>query len=210
MSTRGGFEPVPSSATSESFTGYRIARALDDKGSVPVGTMIADKYRVERVLGEGAMGIVLAARHLELDELVAIKCIRAQMPWSPDVIARFAREAKASARLKSEHIAKVIDVGVSAPIGPYMVMEYLEGEDLAAALKRHGPLPVRRAAEYVMQVCEALAHAHAASITHRDVKPENLFLTRHGDLDVIKVLDFGISKAPQAGRLFGGHISVKE
>jgi len=210
MSTRGGFERVPSSATGESFTGYRIARALDEAGGVPVGTMIADKYRVERVLGEGAMGIVLAARHLELDELVAVKCIRAAMPWSPDVIARFAREAKASARLKSEHVAKVIDVGVCAPIGPYMVMEYLEGEDLGAVLKRRGPLPVRRAAEYVMQVCEALAVAHAASITHRDVKPENLFLTRHGDLEIVKVLDFGISKAPMQGRLFGGEISVKE
>jgi serine/threonine-protein kinase len=91
-----------------------------------------------------------------------------------------------------------------------MVMEYLEGEDLGAALKRRGPLPARRAAEYVMQVCEALAVAHASSITHRDVKPENLFLTRHGDLEIIKVLDFGISKAPAQGRLFGGEIAVNE
>jgi hypothetical protein len=210
MSTRVGFERVPSSATSESFTGYRVARALDEKGGVPVGTMIAEKYRVERVLGEGAMGVVLAARHLELDELVAVKCIRAAMPWSPDVIARFAREAKASARLKSEHIAQVIDVGMCAPVGPYMVMEYLEGEDLAQVLKRRGPLPVRCAAEYVMQVCEALAVAHAGSITHRDVKPANLFLTRHGDLEIIKVLDFGISKTPHQGRLFGGETSVDE
>jgi serine/threonine-protein kinase len=191
-------------------TGFRPARGIDQRGDVPMGSVIANKYRVEQVLGEGAMGIVLAARHLELDELVAIKCIRAQMPWSPDVIARFAREAKASARLKSEHIAKVTDVGVSPPVGPYMVMEYLEGEDLAAVLKRRGPLSVLRVAEYVMQICEALAHAHAASITHRDVKPGNLFLTRHGDLEVIKVLDFGISKTAQSGRLFGGEISVKE
>ena len=85
MSTREGFEQVPASATGESFTGYRLARALDERGGVPAGTVIADKYRVERVLGEGAMGVVVAARHLELDELVAIKCIRAAMPWSPDV-----------------------------------------------------------------------------------------------------------------------------
>jgi eukaryotic-like serine/threonine-protein kinase len=210
MSTGADYERVPAVGTRESAPGFRGARVVDERGAVPIGTVIADKYRVERVLGEGAMGIVLAARHLELDELVAIKCIRAQMPWSPDVIARFAREAKASARLKSEHIAKVIDVGVSPPVGPYMVMEYLEGEDLAAVLKRRGPLPVRRAAEYLMQICEALAHAHAASIIHRDVKPENLFLTRHGELELMKVLDFGISKAPQAGRVFGGEISVKE
>jgi serine/threonine protein kinase len=210
MSTRGGFERVPAPVSSESFTGYRTGRPVGEQTQIPAGTVIAERYRVERVLGEGAMGIVLAARHLELDELVAIKCIRATMPWSSDVIARFAREAKSCARLKSEHIAKVIDVGVSAPVGPYMVMEYLEGQDLAALLKSYGPLPVRRAAEFVMQVCEALAVAHASSITHRDVKPENLFLTRHGDLEIIKVLDFGISKATVHGRAFGGEISVKE
>ena len=210
MSTRGSFERGPLSVTSESTPAAVAGPGAGDAGGVPIGTLIGDKYRVERVLGEGAMGIVLAARHVQLDELVAIKCIRAAVPWSSDVIARFAREAKACARLKSEHIAKVIDVGVSPAVGPYMVMEYLEGEDLAAVLRRRGPLPVRRAAEYLMQVCEALAVAHAASITHRDVKPENLFLTRHGDLEIIKVLDFGISKAPLQGRLLGGEISVKE
>ncbi|HEV8548001.1 MAG TPA: protein kinase, partial [Polyangiaceae bacterium] len=210
MSVTGSHERVPNTGASESLTGFRAPRTVEERTGIPLGTVIADRYRVESVLGEGAMGIVLAARHLELDELVAIKCIRAAMPWSPDVIARFAREAKAAARLKSEHIAKVIDVGVSAPVGPYMVMEHLEGEDLAGVLKRRGPLPVRRAAEYVMQVCEALAVAHAASITHRDVKPENLFLTRHGDLEIIKVLDFGISKTELQGRLFGGELSVKE
>jgi serine/threonine-protein kinase len=156
------------------------------------------------------MGIVLAAQHLELEEPVAIKCIRPEMHGLPDVVSRFAREAKACARLQSEHVAKVLDVGIAPPIGPYMVMEYLEGEDLAAVLHKGGPLWVRKAAEYVMQVCEALALAHAASITHRDVKPENLFLTRRGNLEIIKVLDFGISKAPPGGRLFGGEVSVAE
>jgi len=210
MSTRASFEPDPVPATNGSVTPGPVGSVAGEVGSLPIGTLIADKYRVERVLGEGAMGIVLAARHIQLDELVAIKCIRAAVPWSSDVLARFAREAKACARLKSEHIAKVIDVGVSPAVGPFMVMEYLEGEDLAAVLRRRGPMPVRRAAEYVMQVCEALAVAHAASITHRDVKPENLFLTRHGDLEIIKVLDFGISKAPLQGRLFGGELAVKE
>jgi eukaryotic-like serine/threonine-protein kinase len=174
------------------------------------GAIIAGKYRVERVIGEGAMGIVLAAQHLELEEPVAIKCIRPAMHGLPDIVSRFAREAKACARLQSEHVAKVLDVGIAPPIGPYMVMEYLEGEDLAAVLQKGGPLWVRKAAEYVMQVCEALALAHAASITHRDVKPENLFLTRRGNLEIIKVLDFGISKAPPGGRLFGGEVSMAE
>jgi len=212
MSTRASIERGPVSATSGSFTGFADGStpSAADPRSVLIGMLVGEKYRVERVLGEGAMGIVLAARHVQLDELVAIKCIRATVPWSEDVISRFAREAKACARLNSEHIAKVIDVGVSPAVGPYMVMQYLEGEDLASVLRRRGALPVRRAAEYVMQVCEALAIAHVAGITHRDVKPENLFLTHHGDLEIIKVLDFGISKAQISGRLFGGEIRVKE
>jgi len=174
------------------------------------GTTISGKYRIERVIGEGAMGVVLSARHLELDEQVAIKFIRPEMHALPDVLSRFAREAKASAHLKSEHVAKVLDVGVATPIGPYIVMEYLDGQNLASVLQTGGPLPVRRAAEYVMQVCEALALAHASSITHRDVKPENLFLTRRGDMEIIKVLDFGISKTPLVARFLGGEVKVAE
>jgi serine/threonine protein kinase len=192
MGPRGGFAP--------SFGGAAILE----------GTVIGGKYRVERHIGEGAMGVVVAARHLELDELVAIKCIRPEMHALPDVMSRFAREAKASAHLKGEHVAKVIDVGVAPSIGPYMVMEYLEGQNLAAVLQQGGPLPVRRATEYVMQVCEALALAHAASITHRDVKPENLFLTRRGDLEIIKVLDFGISKTQLVSHFLGGDASMRE
>ncbi len=199
------------SGASESFTGVRVERSLGPppEDAFP-GAVIAGKYRVERVIGEGAMGIVLAARHLELDELVAIKCIRPEVHRMPDVLSRFAREAKASAHLGSEHIVRVIDVGVAPPLGPYMVMEYLEGQNLAALLQQGGPLSVRRASEYVMQVCEALALAHAAGITHRDVKPENLFLTRRGDLDIVKVLDFGISKTALAARPFGKEIHVAE
>jgi serine/threonine protein kinase len=174
------------------------------------GAIIAGKYRVERVIGAGAMGIVLAAQHLELEEPVAIKCIRPEMHGLPDVVSRFAREAKACTRLQSEHVVKVLDLGVAPPVGPYMVTEYLEGEDLAAVLQKGGPLWVRRAVEYVMQVCEALAVAHASSITHRDLKPENLFLTRDGSLENIKVLDFGISKAKAWGRVFGGEGSMAQ
>jgi serine/threonine-protein kinase len=168
------------------------------------GAIIADKFRIERVLGEGAMGIVLAARHLVLDEMVAIKCVRPELQSVPDAFGRFAREAKTGARLHSDHIARVLDVGVAVQIGPYMVMEYLDGRDLSVVLSQEGRLPVAKVAEYGLQICEALALAHAVSITHLDLKPQNLFLTRRGDLELIKVLDFGIAKGPLARALVGG------
>ena len=184
-------------AGSSTVRGRSLASRLADPLT---GTVIGGKYRVERAIGEGAMGVVLAARHVELDEPVAIKCIRPAMHGEPDVMSRFAREAKACARLRSEHVVKVLDVGAAPPLGPYMVMEYLEGQDLATLLHERGPLPPRKATEYALQVCEALSLAHAHGITHRDIKPENLFLTRRGNLDIVKVLDFGISKAALEGR----------
>jgi serine/threonine-protein kinase len=172
-----------------------------------VGSVLAGKFRIERVIGIGSMGVVLAATHLGIDEKVAIKFIRSEMQKLPGVLARFAREAKAAVRLKSEHIAQVLDVGVSDSIGPYIVMEYLEGQNLAEILESQGPLEIRRAAYYVMQACEALAMAHANGITHRDIKPENLFVTRQGDRELVKLLDFGISKAALTGKVFGDDLS---
>jgi serine/threonine-protein kinase len=175
-----------------------------------VGQIISGRFRVEHVIGVGSMGIVLAARHLELDERVAIKFIRAEMQQVPGVLQRFAREAKAAVSIKSEHVAQVFDVGTADGIGPYIVMEYLEGRDLAQVLELEGRLPIRRAVHYIMQACEALAVAHSAGITHRDIKPENLFLTRQGDLERIKLLDFGISKAALTGKVFGDELSGAE
>ena len=172
-----------------------------------VGSVLAGKFRIERVIGIGSMGVVLAATHLGIDEKVAIKFIRSEMQKLPGVLARFAREAKAAVRLKSEHIAQVLDVGVSDSIGPYIVMEYLEGQNLAEILETQGPLEIRRACHYVMQACEALAMAHANGITHRDIKPENLFVTRQGDRELVKLLDFGISKAALTGKVFGDDLS---
>jgi serine/threonine protein kinase len=172
-----------------------------------VGHVISGRFRVEHVIGVGSMGIVLAARHLELDERVAIKFIRAEMQQVPGVLSRFAREAKAAVSIKSEHVAQVFDVGTDEGIGPYIVMEYLEGRDLCAVLELEGRMPIRRAVHYVMQACEALAVAHSAGITHRDIKPENLFLTRQGDLERLKLLDFGISKATLTGTVFGDELS---
>jgi serine/threonine-protein kinase len=160
------------------------------------GDILADKFRIEQVLGVGGMGVVLAARHIELDDRVAIKFLLPALAKSPEIVARFLREAKAARKIKSEHVARVTDVGTDPHSGaPYMVMELLEGRDLAALLEARGALAPDEATEYLLQACEALAEAHAAGIVHRDLKPANLFLTSRADgSPCVKVLDFGISK----------------
>ncbi|MDB4938687.1 MAG: Serine/threonine protein kinase PrkC, regulator of stationary phase [Labilithrix sp.] len=163
------------------------------------GDVVAGKYRVERVLGEGGMGYVLGARNITLDEPVAIKILKPDAVASGDAVARFFREARAAVRMKGEHVAKVLDVGALDDGTPYMLMELLEGADLSAVVERSGGLPIATAVDYVLQTCEALAEAHALGIVHRDIKPSNLFLTTGVDgLPSVKVLDFGISKATNA------------
>ncbi len=167
-------------------------------GSAPVreGDLLAGKYRVERVLGAGGMGVVVAARHIELDQLVAIKFVRDEAIASEDAVQRFLREARAAVKLKSEHVARVLDVGKLESGAPYMVMEFLEGSDLGKILNDNGPAAIDAAADWILQACEAVAEAHAAGIVHRDLKPENLFLARTvGGGQKIKVLDYGVSKA---------------
>jgi serine/threonine-protein kinase len=163
------------------------------------GEILAGKYRIERVLGEGGMGVVVAATHIHLDQKVAIKFLLPEALLIDEVVSRFAREARAAAKVQSEHVARVIDVSTLESGSPYMVMEYLEGEDLAGALERAGRLPVGEAVDYLLQACEALAEAHAVGIVHRDLKPANLFLAKRADkTSIVKVLDFGISKATNA------------
>src|SRR6185503_15650729 len=147
---------------------------------VPVeqGDILAGKYRVERVLGVGGMGVVVAVTHIELLELRAIKFMLPGALNDAEATERFVREARAAARLKSEHVARVHDVGRMENGAPYMVMEYLDGNDLKAVVGRGAPLPVEEAVTYVLQVCDAIAEAHAAGIIHRDLKPANLFLVR--------------------------------
>jgi serine/threonine-protein kinase len=170
-----------------------------DRDNVREGDILAGKYRIERVLGHGGMGVVVAARHLELDERVAIKFLLPSTLAIPDVVARFSREARAAVKIKSEHVARIIDVGKLENGAPYIIMEYLEGEDLAAWLDARGRLPVALAVQFVLQACEAVAAAHAIGIVHRDLKPSNLFVVRLADGTLsVKVLDFGISKL--AGR----------
>lgn len=171
-----------------------------DLGDVPVhpGDIVAEKFRIERIVGEGGMGVVVEATHLDLDERVALKFLRENARKNPEFLARFTREARALVKLKSEHVARVMDVGSHAS-GPFIVMEYLEGSDLANVLGERGPLSFVEAAEYVIQACEAVAEAHSRGIVHRDIKPENLFLVRRDDWQLVKVLDFGISKAALSG-----------
>jgi eukaryotic-like serine/threonine-protein kinase len=159
------------------------------------GRVLSGKYRIEGVLGRGGMGVVLGARHLVLHERVAIKFLSPEALLNGEAVARFEREARAAVRIKSEHVVRVMDVDRLDSGAPYMVMEYLDGEDLAALLRRSGPLPTDQAVEFVLQACVAVADAHVAGIIHRDIKPANLFCVRRSDGRlIIKVLDFGISK----------------
>lgn len=165
----------------------------------PVGSLINEKYKVEEVIGEGAVGIVLAAQNVELGERVALKFLKASMLKRADVVARFMHEAKAACSIKTEHSATVFDVGRTAEGYPFLVMEFLEGRDLASVIAEGEPLSVRDVAEFGMQVCDALAVAHAKGIIHRDIKPENLFLDSRSGMPSLKVLDFGISKTALTG-----------
>ncbi len=141
------------------------------------------------------MGLVVAVRHLELGELFAVKLLLPEAAAQPQAVERFLREARAAARLKSEHVAKVTDVGRLTDGSPFMVMEHLSGTDLQQHVRQNGPLPVADAVMLTLQACEAISEAHSLGIIHRDLKPSNMFLTRRpgGSLSV-KVLDFGISK----------------
>jgi serine/threonine-protein kinase len=173
---------------------------MKDEAGLPiqVGDVLAGKYRVERVLGAGAMGVVVAARHVELGELRAVKFMRASLIQDAGAVERFMREARATARLKSRHVAKVHDIGRLPTGAPYIVMEHFEGSDLKTLLSARGALPPAEAAHYVREACEAIGEAHAAGIIHRDLKPSNLFVAVEGGARSVKVLDFGVAKLADA------------
>ncbi len=160
-----------------------------------IGDVIAGKYRIDNVAGEGGMGIVYEAEHIILQQRVALKALLPGSAMSADAIERFSLEASAVARITSEHVVRIMDAG-SLPNGaPYIVMEYLEGCDLGALLTRRGPLPVPEVVDYTLQALEALAHAHSARVIHRDLKPPNLFLVNRADgSNIIKLVDFGIAR----------------
>ena len=166
---------------------------------VAVGQLLAERYRVDRVLGHGGMGVVVAAIDILSGETVAVKVMQPKAGADvnmADMVARFAREAAAARRLTSEHAARILDAGTLETGAPFLVMELLEGCDLWSHLKKVGPLPVGTAVDVIIQACDAVAEAHSFGIVHRDLKPANLFLSMRKDgTAFVKVLDFGISKA---------------
>ena len=175
------------------------SQSLSELGEVvEPGHVIAGKYRVVQVLGVGGMGVVVQAWHLQLDERVAIKFLLPELATNTEACGRFEREARAAFKLRSEHAVRIFDVGQLETDAPYIVMEFLEGADMATTLEKGGALAVNEAVDYVLQACEAVAEAHSHGIVHRDLKPENLFVTHRPDgSSCIKVLDFGLSKVTE-------------
>ncbi|MCA9536002.1 MAG: serine/threonine protein kinase, partial [Myxococcales bacterium] len=171
-----------------------MTRQANDLSDPLVGTLVSERYRILRKLGEGGMGRVYEAQHELIGKQVALKCLNAEFATHPIVVERFKREARAATAVGNEHIVDVTDLGDLPDGSPFIVMEHLNGRELADLIEE-GPLTLGRAVRIMEQVCDALAAAHAKGIVHRDLKPENIFLvTRGGNEDFVKVLDFGISK----------------
>jgi eukaryotic-like serine/threonine-protein kinase len=162
--------------------------------------LFAGKYTIERVLGQGGMGVVLAARHARLGQRVAIKVLGTGLREHPELVRRFEREARAAGSLTSAHAIRVFDIDAIEDGTPFIVMELLEGRDLSTVIDQEGPQHVAAAVRWILEACDALSEAHGLGIVHRDIKPSNLFLTEEGDKTLIKVLDFGIAK----------HVSARE
>jgi tRNA A-37 threonylcarbamoyl transferase component Bud32 len=192
------------------FNGDAAATAISGRLERLTGSIVAGKYYVLELLGEGGMGQVYKARHLTLDKLVCIKILRAQLNDNPTVVGRFEREAKSASRLKHPNSIQILDFGnLEKNGGFYICMEYVEGRDLATLLNDEWPLAEPRVCHIIAQVLSALSAAHAAQVIHRDLKPENIMLERIGDdPDFVKVLDFGIAKivAPEVPGLTKGDL----
>ncbi len=166
---------------------------------VKAGDILADKYCVERILGIGGMGVVVAAEHVALHQKVALKFMLPEALADEGSVERFMREARAAVRLRSEHVARVMDVGCMENGAPYIVMEFLEGEDMEHVIRKEAPMREPVAVDMILQACMAMAEAHSVGIVHRDLKPANLFVTQRPDGSrQVKVLDFGISKIQES------------
>jgi serine/threonine-protein kinase len=169
---------------------------LDAESTVQPGHVLGGRYRVESVLGMGGMGVVVAARHVELNTRFALKLMRREAAKDAESVERFLREARAAVRFKSQHCVRVMDVGKLEDGAPYLVMELLVGKDLGELVSESGARAPAEAVDYILQACEGIAEAHSFGIIHRDIKPQNLFVTRGVDgMPLVKVLDFGLAKS---------------
>lgn len=178
----------------ETMSAHALANDVPPNALPPVGTILADAYRVDAVLGNGGKGVILAATEMAAERRVAIKIMTASAAADPEQVARFRREAKAAACLTSNHVVRVLDFGELESGLPYLVMEHLQGTTLLDVMRARGPLPVAEAVDYVVQAIHGVAEAHARGIIHRDLKPANLFVTGEPGAPLVKVLDFGASK----------------
>src|SRR5690606_23745277 len=184
------------SSAAQSSAVQGVSAAVQGDGGDPlIGRILAERYRVTRLLGSGGMGAVYRAEHVHMRKAVALKVLHREMTAMPEVVARFEREAVAAARIEHPNVAAALDFGQLEDGAFYLVLEYIEGRSLSAALDAEGPFAPLRAVHITRQVAEALAAAHDAGVVHRDLKPDNIMLVeRDGDPDFAKVLDFGIAK----------------
>jgi hypothetical protein len=190
-------------------------RVIEGEGLPPqdplVGRTIDGRYEVERVLGEGGMGLVYRGRHIVLNKALAIKVLRPEVSRDEEIIGRFRQEAQSASSIGNQHIIDISDFGTLPDGSTYFIMEMLEGQDLTKLIETASPLSPKRIVHIAKQLCDALSAAHEAGIVHRDLKPDNIYLVRRGsDSDFVKVLDFGIakvggasSKMTRAGQVFG-------
>jgi serine/threonine-protein kinase len=167
--------------------------------SLASGVLIANRFRLEKMLGQGGMGSVWSAWHITLNIEVAVKFIDAQLVSNQDAWSRFSQEAMAAAKIKSPHVVSILDFGTDDLQRPYIAMELLQGEALASLLDREPALPLPMVARILQQACKGLARAHSARIVHRDIKPDNLFLCEDDEEFLLKILDFGIAKMAVRG-----------
>src|SRR5690606_12071641 len=160
-----------------------------------VGTTIDGRYRIEKVLGQGGMGVVYTATHAVLGKRLAIKVLKSDVSKDQEIIQRFRQEAQSASAIGSQHIIDISDFGSLPDGSTYFVMEYLDGMELTKAIEEQRPMPADRVVHIAKQLCGARGAAHERGIVHRDMKPDNVFLIKRGaNRDFVKVLDFGIAK----------------
>jgi eukaryotic-like serine/threonine-protein kinase len=177
------------------------SESLPKDGRAAIGKIIDGRYRIIDMIGEGGMGRVYLAEHVEIGRRVAIKILHPVYSRMPELVARFRREARAASKIGNPHIVDVTDSGTTGG-SAYFVMEHLEGVELSTVIGREGALDVSRSLRIGVEICQALAAAHEAGIIHRDLKPENIFLTsREDSADFVKVLDFGVATSTETERV---------